>query len=198
MGRRVIAALGLGVLVLSGCGAMDAGEAAVSDEFRISQADVDTEVRLVLEALGQPPAQPPEGLAAATTQRLVQDALFIAKAEELGVQVTQGQIETGLAELAAQNGGQEALEQAALQAGIAPESLDDFVRTGLLIREIGVKLDSAADATAQSELARAELVAYSEDIDVRVAPRYGTWDDAQLGIVPGSSVARPPVETVEP
>lgn len=198
MGRRVIAALGLGVLVLSGCGAMGAGEAAVSDEFRISQADVDAEVSLVLESLGQPPAQPPEGLASATTQRLVQDALFAAKAAELGVEVTQGQIEAGLAELAAQNGGQEALEQAALQAGIAPASLEDFVRTGILFREIGEKLDYAADATAQAELTRAELTAYSADIDVQVAPRYGTWDDAQLLIIPGSSVARPPVETVEP
>ncbi len=198
MGRRVIAALGLGVLVLSGCGAMDAGEAAVSDEFRISQADVDAEISLVLDALGQPPAQPPEGLATATTQRLVQDALFLAKAEELGVEVTQSQVDAGLAELAAQNGGQDALEQAALQAGIAPESLDDFVRTGLLIREIGQKLGSTADASVQSELARAELVAYSADIGVRVAPRYGRWDDSQLSIVPGSSVARPPVETAGP
>lgn len=198
MGRRVIAALGLGVLALAGCSPVASGEAAFSDEFRVSQSDVDAEVGLVLAALGQPTGQPPEGLAAATTQRLVQDALFAAKAAELGVEVTQGQVESGLEELAAQNGGQEALDQAALQAGIAPASVEDFVRTSLLFTGIGTALEPGGDAVAQRDVARAALAEYSESIDVQVAPRYGTWDDAQLSIVSGSSVVSPAPEPAQP
>ena len=198
MGRRVVA-LGLGgVLMLSGCGVMEAGQAAVSDEFRVSQGQVDAEVRLVLEALGQPSGQPLEGLARATTQRLVQDALFQAKAAELGVEVTPAQVQTGLEELAAQQGGQEALEQAALRSGIPPQALEDFVRTQLLFTGIGEELDYAADASAPAQLVQDEMVAFSEAIDVRVAPRYGAWDDTTLTIVPGSSPVRTPTESVEP
>jgi hypothetical protein len=166
MGRRVIAALGLGVLALAGCSPVASGEAAVSDEFRVSQSDV--------------------------------DALFAAKAAELGVEVTQGQVESGLEELAAQNGGREALDQAALQAGIAPASVEDFVRTSLLFTGIGTTLEPGGDAVAQRDVARAALAEYSESIDVQVAPRYGTWDDAQLSIVPGSSVVSPAPESAQP
>jgi len=121
MGRLLAAAaLGTAVLALTGCSGLDAGEAAVSDEFRVSQAEVDAEVRLALESVGQPTGQPPAGLATATTQRLVQDALFAAKADELGVQVTPGDVEQGVAALAAQNGGQQALEDLAKQSGVDP------------------------------------------------------------------------------
>jgi hypothetical protein len=197
MGPRGIAAMGLGVLVMSGCSQIGAGQAAVSDEFRVSQADVDAEVRLVLEAIGQPAGQPPQGLARATAQRLVQDALAQAKADELGIEVTQGQVEAGAAALAEQNGGQEALEQAALQAGIAPESIEGFVRTSLLFQEIGMELDPGADAQVQATATGVALAEYAEQIDLRVASRYGAWDPASLAIVPGSAVAGPSA-TVEP
>ena len=37
------------------------------------------------------------------------------------------------------------------------------------------------------------LTEYSDAIDIEVSPRYGTWDDAQLSIIPGSSVTQPSV-----
>jgi len=59
------------------------------------------------------------------------------------------------------------------------------------VTAIGLKLDAAGDAAAQLEAARIALSEYSDAIDVEVAPRYGTWDDAQLQIVPGSAVSTP-------
>ena len=64
------------------------------------------------------------------------------------------------------------------------------MRTELLVTAIGQKLDAAGDA-AQLEAARVALSEYSAAIDVEVSPRYGTWDDAQLQIVPGSAVSTP-------
>jgi len=191
MGRRVVVAVGVGVLLLSGCSAVGAGQAAVSEEFQISQVDVEAEVRAVLEGIGQPPGEPPSGLALATTQRLVQDALFQAKAADLGVQVTPAEIEQGVADLAASNGGLEALQQAALQAGIPADAIDDFVRTNLLFNEIGQVLDSSADTAAQQAATREALAEYSDQIGLEVSPRYGTWNAQTLEIVPGSTVAEP-------
>lgn len=191
MDRRRAAALGLGVLVLAGCGAADAGQAAVSDRFTISQAQVDADVRAVLTGAGQPPGEPPTGLAVATAERLVRFALFDAQAADLGVEVTATQVQAGVDQLAAQNGGIEALEQAAVQGGLPKESIDDFVRANLQYTGIGRQLDASADATAQGEAANAALAELSDAIGVEVAPRYGSWDDATLAIVPGSGVARP-------
>jgi parvulin-like peptidyl-prolyl isomerase len=179
------------MLLLSGCSAVGSGQAAISEEFQVSQADVDAEVRAALEGLGQPPGEPPSGWALATTQRLVRDALVQAKAADLGVQVTQAEIEQGVAGFAASYGGLEALEQAALQSGIPVEALDDFVRSALLVEEIGQVLEPSADAAAQQAATSAELAEYSDEIGLEVSPRYGTWNSETLEIVPGSTVAEP-------
>ena len=192
MARRVRAgaALGLAVLALTGCSVRDAGQAAVSDEFTISQALVDSEVRAVLEQVDSPTGQPPAGLALATTQRLVQDALFAAKAEELGITVTDTEVEQGRAEFAAQYGGDQGLVDAAAQSGIPAGSLDAFVRSNLLFTKISEASPGGGAAAAQ-QAAREELGRFSEEIDLRVAPRYGTWSPVALEIVPGSDVVTP-------
>lgn len=192
MRRRVLAAVGIGVLALSGCSvATDSMQAAVSDQFTISQGEVDTQVGEVLTGLDRAPGQPPAGLALAVTQRLVQDALAQSRAAQDNLVVTPAEVEQGMTQLAANNGGQAALDQAALQAGIPKSALATTIRTQLLVAKIGQKLDPAGEATAQQAAAAAELAAYSDTIDVRVAPRYGTWNDKSLSIEPGSSVASP-------
>jgi len=185
---RAIAALGLSVLALAGCSVGESGQAAVSDEFAITQAEVDAQVRAVLEQVGQPPGRPPGGLALATTQRLVQDALFAAKADELGISITDAQVQQGRAAFAEQYGGEEGLVQAAGQSGIPAGALDAFVRTNLAFTAISEALGARAGDQSVGMAALSEL---SEAIDVRVAPRYGTWDDAALQIVPGSTVVAP-------
>ena len=69
--RRTAIALGVGVMVLAGCStngsaqsvAIDSGQAAVSDDFRIAQSEVADDVSQVLSDQGQPPGEPPPGLA---------------------------------------------------------------------------------------------------------------------------------------
>ena len=195
--RRTAIALSCGVLALAGCSAdgsgqsvvLDSGQAAVSSEFRIAQSEVADDVALVLSGLGQPPGEPPAGLASATAQRLVQGQLIEGFAATRGIEVTRTQVEQRLEQLATQNGGTDALNDLALQSGIPIEGLEDAIRTDLLISAIGQELGAAGDAQAQGEATRVALSEYSEAIDIQVSPRYGTWDDAQLSIIPGSSVA---------
>ena len=61
--RWTAIALGCGALVLAGCGTdgstqsvqVDSGQAAVSSEFRVSQAEIADDVALVLSGQGLPP-----------------------------------------------------------------------------------------------------------------------------------------------
>lgn len=197
--RRTVVALGVGVLVLAGCSStgsgesvlVDSGQAAVSDVFRVSQQEIADDVGLVLEGLGQPPGEPPAGLASATTERVVLYRLIDAYAEANGVEVTRTEVEEGLEELAAANGGEDGLRQAALSAGIPVEALERTIRTNLLVTGIGSGINPSGELAAQLESAREALSEYSESIDVAVAPRYGTWDDEALAIIPGSSLTEP-------
>ncbi len=203
--HRVLA-LGLGGLLLAGCSAsgtsqsrvLDSGQAAVSDDFRISQSEVTESVEAVLSATGQPPGQPPAGLATAIVQRLVQGQVIATFAERNGVAVTTTQVEQGVTELADQNGGMDALTELALQSGIPSDSIDDTVRTNLLVAGIGATLDPAGDSASQLEATGTALSEFSDATNVAVAPRYGTWDNAQLGIATGSSVVDQPPEQGTP
>lgn len=197
--RRTAIALSCGVLALAGCSTggsgqsvvLDSGQAAVSSDFRIAQSEVADDVSRVLSGLGQPPGEPPAGLASATTERLVQGRLIESLAATKGIELTRTEVEQGLEQLASENGGTEALNELALQAGIPVEALEATVRINLLVTAIGQELGAAGDAQAQGEAARVALSEYSEAIDVAVSPRYGTWDDAQLSIIPGSPVVEP-------
>ena len=194
-------ALSCGVLALAGCStvgsvqsvAVDSGQAAVSQDFRIAQSEVSDDVSQVLSDQGQPPGEPPAGLASATAQRLVQGRLIESYAALNGIELTRTQVQQGLEQLATENGGQDALNALALQSGIPISGLEGTVRTNLLVTAIGEKLNPAGDAEAKGEATRVALSEYSEAIDVSVSPRYGTWDDVQLSIIPGSSVTQPSV-----
>ncbi len=199
--RRTAIALSCGVMVLAGCStdgtaqsvAVDSGQAAVSQDFRVAQSDVAQDVSQVLADQGLPPGAPPAGLASATAERLVQTRLIESYAALNGFELTRAQVEQGLVQLATENGGQDALNDLALQSGIPISGLEATVRTNLLVTAIGEKLNPSGDAQAKGESTRVALSEYSDAIDVEVSPRYGTWDDAQLSIVPGSSVSEPSV-----
>jgi hypothetical protein len=197
--RRTAIALGCGVLVLAGCSTdgaapsvrIDSGQAAVSSEFRIAQSEVAEQISQVLSGLGQPTGEPPAGWASATTERLVQAELIESYAATRGIELTRTQVEQGLEQLATENGGRQALDSLALQNGIPISGLERTVRTQLLVTAIGEKLNPSGDPQANEAATLAALSEFSDAIDVEVAPRYGTWDDAKLRITPGSSVTTP-------
>ncbi len=182
-----VAALALGVLVLAGCNTQEpltsSGLAADSDAFTVTQSLVADEVAKVQQALGKPESEPDPGLALANVQRLVQDRLIGEGAERLGVTVTQTEVEKGVADLATARGGTEALDQAALQAGVPLDAIETVVRTSLLATAIGEHLAPAGDQSARVQATHDALQALSESTHLAVAPRYGAWDHDTLGIV---------------
>lgn len=193
LGIRV-AAMALGVLVVAGCSPQEpltsSGLAADSDAFTVTQSLVAEEVAKVQESLGKPAAQPESGLALATVQRLVQDRLIGEEADRLGVTVTQTEVEQGVAELAAARGGTEALNQAALEAGVPVDAIETVVRTSLLATAIGQHLAPTAEQNVQVQAAHDALRSLSESTRLAVAPRYGAWDHDTLGITSDQSFVR--------
>lgn len=204
MGRRgaMLGGVGLSALLLSGCsatqGPVGSGEAAVSEAFTISQAQVADDVAAVLAAMGRPPAEPSAEMTLANVQRMVQSEVIEGAAASLGVSVSTAAVQQAVAQLAEQSGGVDALSQLAVQAYIPPEAIEDVVRTNLLAEAIGAAVVGGDESGDPQLGAQQAIVGYSQSIDVEVAPRYGTWDDTTLTIAPGSTVAQDAAPAVAP
>jgi hypothetical protein len=194
----VIAVLLLGG-VLSGCGSADAaplaGSAAVMGTERISLSDLDVQVQKVQTELSQPKNTPPPRLATANLQRMIQEKLIDQAAAKLPVTVTKTEVVAGLDALAAQNGGAASLRKIAAQAGIPGDSLENVVRSNLLVAKIGKKLAPAGSLPQQGQAAMKQVSELAADLNVRVAPRYGVWSSETLVITDQSAVTSPPPMT---
>ena len=138
---RRLAAAGLAALLLSGCGGAQtrAGAAAVVGEERISVEELE---QVVDRGLQDPQAQEQFGAERADYQRQVLDRLVRAQLleraiDELGVEVTQGDVDEQLAEFTEQAGGREQLVMQAAAGGISEQDLPRFAREVALELALG-------------------------------------------------------------
>lgn len=197
MGKVAMRALGLAgaALALSGCGVLgtsDAGgSAARSAVGAVGQEELIAAIQAFQGEVGLPANQPAPTLARATLQRLIQDMLIQVQADQMGVTVTQGQIDQGVAQLTAQQGGAAGLAQAAHASGLAVTQVPDLVRSNLLVAGIAEKLATDGDNSAGVMAVQQAITSLSQQSDVRVAPRYGVWDSATLSISTTSTVTQP-------
>ena len=153
--RRLAAvAAGLTVLALSGCGdaAMRSASAAMIGGTSIS---TDALSGLVERGLADPQAAQQLGADRDTYQRqvlarLINSEVLDEAARRAGVEVTQGEVDTQIAQFAEQAGGREALEQQAAQSGISPTDLPDFVRDIVVEQELGDELTKDVDVPAEA------------------------------------------------
>ncbi|MGV1006171.1 MAG: hypothetical protein ACOYEV_15705 [Candidatus Nanopelagicales bacterium] len=182
MQRRILVGSAVLILGLSGCSGEDGATAARSDLGQITMAQLAAQVADVQDAQQAPANQPVVGMTVANLQRLLQNQLIDAKAAELNVVVADSTVERAVTELATQNGGQAALEQAALQAGIGPAAIDDVVRSNLLVNEIGLKLDRDGTNDERLLAAQTALTELSSQVNVQIAPRFGAWNSSTLSI----------------
>lgn len=104
----------------------------------------------------------PGDLEEVAIERLIDERLQTEAAERLGVEVTPEQLEAGLAEFASRGDmNTEQFIAALAERGIARESYEDFVRAGLLWREvIGSRFGPRAEIT-EAEVDRAMAQASS-------------------------------------
>ncbi|MBA2806726.1 SurA N-terminal domain-containing protein [Streptomyces sp. KM273126] len=173
--------------LLTACG-NDAhpGAAAVVGDQRITVAQLENrvnEVRAAQRAATPDDAQYEQtiartgGLTRDTLHSMVLDEVLKKAVEDAGVGVTRKDVQAFRTSLERQVGGPKALETTWLQQyGVAPQRLDDSLRTEIeaqkLATALGVDMNTdAGQATFWKALSDA-----SKKLDVDLNPRYGTWD----------------------
>jgi parvulin-like peptidyl-prolyl isomerase len=130
--RRLASAIGLAVLLLSGCGdsAAAPGKAASVGDVVISTSELQG---LVSRGLEDPAAEQQFGADRAGFQqqalsRLIRSAVLEQAAEDERVSVSEGDVDDQIAQFAERAGSRQALDEQAAQNGIAPADLRDVAR----------------------------------------------------------------------
>lgn len=195
----VVAGLATAGLVLAACGgAVAAGSAAVLGDERIPTSEVSGQLAQINTARGLPADSANAEATTSIIQRLVVTNLVDQAADRLGVTISDGAVDAELLALEANAGGREALDDALLQSNIPPDQAAAQVRVSLLVREMGLILDPTGDPQTQNTAVFNYVVALSDELDVSISPRFGTWDSAQLSLGPLPDDLSTPAAQAEP
>ncbi len=192
LSRRLGALLAGAVVVaaVAGCGPNQAGAAITYDNGRVTDTTVATQAQQLAEALKIPLD---ERVTQATVQRLTTDVIVAQAAQRLDIKVSQGDVDALIAEAVKNNGGREALEQAALQQGILPSELPNQARTSLVAQRIAEIVAKGKDQQTQQQAVGDYLIQLGKQINVQVSPRFGTWNADRLALGPVSNdLSKPP------
>lgn len=184
-----------GVLMLSACGSVKLGAAAVSNDQRISSATVTAEVTNLNQAYQADKAKIQLQFAAAQMPREVLSWLLRFQvreqmAQRYGVTVSQTQVQNALASIAAQakQSGYTTRDLAAAN-GVPPDQLTELgryvaIQDAILNRLDGGKLPTANAAleTLSSKFDTSQCVA-AKSLGIQVNPQYGALDYRSIGVV---------------
>ncbi|GAA3810527.1 SurA N-terminal domain-containing protein [Streptomyces phyllanthi] len=181
------AALAAAAPVLTACG-NDAhpGAAAVVGDQQITVAQLENrvnEVRAAQRAAIADDAQYQQvvaqsgGLTRDTLHSMVLDRVIDRAVQDAGVTVSRKEVQTFRSTLEQQAGGAKALETAWLQRyGVAPQYLDDSLRTEIEAQKLGTVLGADMNTEAGKATFWKALSEASGKLDVDLNPRYGTWN----------------------
>jgi hypothetical protein len=165
-------------IALSACGPTLSGSAAVVGEQRLTDSELAETTSQLTEGLGIPDSAQ---VSQAVLSRWIVTELVDELAARKGIGVTKGEIDSAIADEVQNAGGQQALEEGALQAGVVPEMIPDVIRTTLLIEAMTKGTITGDDPTGQTGLLT-QVQQLSEELDPKVSPRFGTWDAEQLAV----------------
>ncbi|WBB58914.1 SurA N-terminal domain-containing protein [Streptomyces sp. WMMC500] len=176
------------VPLLSSCsGEPRAGAAAVlGDDERITVAQLQNRVADVREAQNASP-QADEmidqsgDLSVDTLNSMLQGRVIEQAAENHGVTVPRGEVQSTRRDEADAVGGEKQLQAMYLQQySIPPQGLDTHYKQQLMVQ--GLVEELGIDPQTQEGQARlgGVLVEASEDLGIDVSPRFGEWDDEQV------------------
>lgn len=181
----VSAALLAAAPLLTACGGVHPGAAAVVGGDRIETAALQSQVRGVRSAQEASPQA--ERMIRATgdlSRRKLNGMIFDRVVEKVaadaGITVSRKEVQQTRRAAARQYGGDRELVAVLLQQqGTAPGEVDGVVRREILMNRIAEKHGVAGTPEGQKRLA--ELFgAASRDLGVEVNPRYGTWDHDRI------------------
>lgn len=182
--RRAAGALVLALLVgsgLSACEPNHLGAAAIVEDQRITVTEVQTYLDTVREerARFNLPTELGPDAARLEVERRVLDLVFERAARDLGIVITEADIEETRA---AEERSAEELAELAAQNNLTAQSLDQLYRRFTIERriseEIGKQFAGADENRLNEEFAK-RLVAIAQTMKIRINPRYGRFDPQQ-------------------
>lgn len=184
MKKSLIVMLAVSSLFLSGCGKSDV--AAKIGKTDILQKDVQTSIN---ETLAERTKIDTSNMNLMSGEQLNRNILrfkviahvFAQIAQDQGLKVTKGQVDSMRAQLTAQVGGAQNLPYALVNAYIAPRDFDNYIKTIIISNTIAdaINKSNAGDApTILNQLIQQKIAKEG----IKINPRYGAWnmDSADL------------------
>ena len=177
--------------LLAGCSQV--GAAATVGDTKITQATVQASVDAILSERAKVDTTQMQ-LETGSTLNVSQlrfhllGTLLRELGQELKLNVTKAEIDSRRASILEQVGGEAALPNALVNAGIAPQDLDRYIEAIAYSDKISQKLTAAGVTEDQLGLEIQKLVvAKAKEIGVTVNPRYGKWDPTNADVIPADS-----------
>ncbi|MEI8119712.1 MAG: SurA N-terminal domain-containing protein [Actinomycetes bacterium] len=174
-------------LLLTGCSQV--GSAATVGSTKISQATVQSSIDAILASrqgvdTSQMQLDTGEALNRGQLRFHLLTALLREVGKEIKLSVSKAEIDTRRQSIIDQVGGEEALPNALVGAGIAEKDFDQYIEAISLSDKISQALSAAgvteADMGAQIQKL---VVAKAKELGVTVNPRYGKWDGTVADVV---------------
>ena len=177
--------------LLAGCSQV--GAAATVGDTKITQALVQGSVEAILSERAKVDTSQMQ-LETGSTLNVSQlrfhllGTLLRELGQELKLNVTKAEIDSRRASILEQVGGEAALPNALVNAGIAPQDLDRYIEAIAYSDKISQKLTAAGVTEDQlGQEIQKLVVAKAKEIGVTVNPRYGKWDATTADVVAADS-----------
>jgi len=174
-------------LLLTGCSQV--GSAATLGSTKISQATVQGSIDAILAArqgvdTSQMQLETGEILNRSQLRFHLLTVLLLEVGKEIKLSVSKAEIDTRRQGIIDQVGGEEALPNALVGAGIAPNDFDKYIEAILISDKITQTLTAAGvtEADMGAQISKI-VVAKAKELGVTVNPRYGKWDATVADVV---------------
>ena len=174
-------------LLLTGCSQV--GSAATIGSTKITQATVQGSIDAILAArqgvdTSQMQLETGEILNRSQLRFHLLTVLLLEVGKEIKLSVSKAEIDTRRQGIIDQVGGEEALPNALVGAGIAPNDFDKYIEAILISDKITQTLTAAGVTEADMGAQISKLVvAKAKELGVTVNPRYGKWDATIADVV---------------
>ena len=174
-------------LLLTGCS--QTNEAASIGDFKISQTEIQTSIDSVMAErtkvdTSQMQLETGEDLNRGQLRFKILMHTFDEIAKELKLEVTSSQVESQKARILESIGGKAELPKNLVNAAIAPQDFDLYLRAIVISDQISAALTQAGVAEADVSAKVSELLsAKSKSLGVKINPRYGVWDNEAGDVV---------------
>ena len=190
--KKILAVLTIAsALLLTGCS--QSNEAAIVGDFKITQTELQSSIDSVVAErtevdTSQMQLETGEGLNRGQLRFKILMHTFDEIATELKIEVTSSEITAKKSELIQSVGGEAELPKNLVNAAIAKQDFDAYVRAIVISEQISAALAASGVPEAEVSSRVGELLsAKTKSLGVTVNPRYGVWDN-EVGDVVASNV----------